>query len=442
MLDKLNTVRDPLIVERILIANSRTRINEIRLDSFESELSLVDAVSKLKNLNKPFVVRGAGKCWKLVERFRHFEPLLKRCKIEHDERPDRKYTVYKPDGDGHLNQSHATPFGFMTLYQYLIKGKQNALYLLGVPDKQGRGASPFDARKNEKDPPIFAEDIDSDARIAMYIDLFTGCLKIRRHVFMNYAYSFTNLHYDTDWNMYLCALGHRRWTLAHPAQARVLGSANGSANYSDSIPIRGLNALGGNRLAELVKFLSVDLEASDLLFVPPTWWHVVEACSSDLSCGVNWFFTFPRISTTSPLDKGWPWMNASGNLMLSSGMGAHFSSSSDRMGEGDADEDDDEQQPSGIHHNLASCYEDDFLGIVEREIAELYAGCSFPAYMKLKELLLVEYPDRMIARQMLRIAINSCKTDLAVAETFETLCEEILLILNRRRVSMRPKRKR
>ena len=50
-------------------------------------------------------------------------------------------------------------------------------------------------------------------------------------------------------------------------------------------------------LARLVRFKQVLLEPGDLLFVPPTWWHVVEGCVDQepgaWSCGINWFFTMP-----------------------------------------------------------------------------------------------------------------------------------------------------
>lgn len=130
IIEQLNAIRDPSLVERILIANARTCVGEIVATDFESIESLISAVVRMKDDNKPFVVRQAAKNWKVVMRFNNFESLLQQAKREHDT-TDRRYTAYKPEPDGHLNQTHAAPYGYMSFYNFLTTGKQRGLYLLG-----------------------------------------------------------------------------------------------------------------------------------------------------------------------------------------------------------------------------------------------------------------------------------------------------------------------
>ena len=283
MLSQLNTVRDAALVERLLIANTRTEVQEIDALSFHSKDSLSHELQKLIRNNKPVLVRQAGVGWKVVQKWGNPDTLLRQAHREEEEYPHRKYTAYKPEADGHLNQSHAAPFGFMSFHKYLQTARKNRLYMLGVPDKAGRGASPFELRKGETTPPIFADDIDSDDGPRLFSNLFSGAIASRRHVFFNSAYSFTNLHYDTDWNTYLCVLGKRCWTIAHPDHSALIGAANGGASYSLLRPTKGISGLNSHRLAHLIKFVRVELNPGDVLLVPPTWWHVVEGLTDGFS---------------------------------------------------------------------------------------------------------------------------------------------------------------
>lgn len=131
MIRQLNSVRDPSLIERILVANSRTCVTELDASEFKSIESLMETVKARRDDNKPFVVRRAACNWKVVKRFNDPVALLEQAKLEHDLTPDRKYSAYKPEKDGYLNQTHAAPHGFMTFYQFLLKGKENGLYLLG-----------------------------------------------------------------------------------------------------------------------------------------------------------------------------------------------------------------------------------------------------------------------------------------------------------------------
>ena len=432
LVHQLNAVRDAAIVERLLVANSRTHADEIDAGDYPNPTILSSKLIALRHGNKPFVVRQGGKDWKVVKRWGDPATLLAQAKLEEDEFPNRRYTVYIPEADGHLNQSHAAPFGFMTFHKYLQTGRRHRLYMLGVPDKAGRGASPFEVKKGESTPPIFAQDIDEDDGPKLFTDLFKGALATRRHVFFNSAYSFTNLHYDTDWNTYLCVLGKRCWTLAHPDHAPLLGAAGGGANYSLLRPTKGPDGIDSSRLAHLVKFVRIELNAGDVLCVPPTWWHVVEGLSDGFSCGINWFNTFPSIDTRSPLDVGWEWTHAARKRLIvkpSAMMG--MSAVQTASIASDDEEYEDVVQPEGASDGLQLCSDPKFVSKIATEIEGIYG--SIPAVFSNIEYRLVDTaPDHMLARQLVRIAVNTCKTDKAGKDQFAGLCDSISDILMRR----------
>ena len=431
LINQINAVRDPPMVERILIANSRTIVRELDSVAFEHEDDLMKQVAEYIADNKPFVVRGGAKNWKVVSRFNNFDALLDQAKMESDLLPDRKYTAYKPDADGYLNQSHAAPFGFMSFYKFLTTGMKNQLYLLGVPDQTGRGASPFEKKPNDAKPPIFSEDIDLDPGPHRYTMLFTTAMAIRRHVFFNSSRSYTNLHYDTDWNMYLCALGRRRWYIAHPEHAKLLAANNGSANYSKLQPSKGITGMESVRLAHLVKFATVNLETSDLLFVPPTWWHVVESPFHGFSCGINWFFTCPIISTVSRIDRGWKWAMSPDSVLISpTTMGA----SSTMIEQLPEREEDSVVDPGIARQSIPACSGDSFVREIEAKIISMSSRLP-SCYSMLKPKLNCTAPDFMIARQLVAVAVMSIKQDGYNDDRFRLLCEEITGILERRATS-------
>ena len=410
------------MVERLLIANTRTVVREIDAHEFAEKSDLEKSLKNFLVENKPFVVRNAGKDWKVVQRWGELEGLMQHAEREQSLFPNRKYTVYKPEPDGHLNQTHAAPFGFMTIHKYLKTAKPNKLYLLGVPDKSGRGASPFEAKKNETCPPIFAEDLDSDQGPKLFEKLFENHIGVKRHVFLNSSYSFTNLHYDTDWNTYLCVLGKRAWTIAHPEHARILGAVNGNASYSLLRPTKGEEGLTQSRLAPFVKFIRVILNPGDVLCLPPTWWHVVEGLTDGFSCGINWFYTFSKISSRSPLDLGWDWaVPATANLATSvSGMGQHLTEVVESQAE----------QPDGAGARLQACGDEDFESQILSEVRLLY-GTKTLGFSKLAPILKKD----VLARQLVRICVNSAKIDNAPVSRFDALCEEVFRILANRHES-------
>ena len=434
VISQLNAVRDAGIVERILIANSRTNMSEVNAMDYE-HTGLLSKLKELRHLNKPFVVRSGAANWTVVQRWGDTASLLQQAKIEEEKFPNRKYTVYKPELDGHLNQSHAAPFGYMSFHKYLLNARRNKLYLLGVPDRSGRGASPFEMKKGELAPPIFAEDIDNDSGVTLFASVFQGSTACRRHVFFNSAYSFTNLHYDTDWNTYVCVLGTRRWTIAHPGHAGIVGAAGGGASYSLLRPTKGIDGLKLNRLAHLVKFLKVDLKAGDVLCVPPTWWHVVEGVTDGFSCGINWFYTFPTIDVRSPSDSGWDWMHPPSQRLL---LKASFMSSmnecslSDMGGNSPTSDADEPLQPSLAGRGLQECGDADFVQRLGVEISDMFGYIPKVVHMLVSQMKF-GCQDFMISRQLGRIILNSCHADQASLVQFEALCRTAVELLESRR---------
>jgi hypothetical protein len=227
---------------------------------------------------------------------------------------------------------------------------------------------------------------------------------------------------------YLCVLGRRRWTIAHPAHAPIIGASYGNANYSRLMPTQGLEGLASHRLAHLVKFVPVDLEAGDLLFVPPTWWHVVEGLVDDFSCGVNWFFTFPEIKTESRLDSGWDWINTHDKLVIPANMGMgmtamHREPTTDRVSV---------TQPDGVGDNLVKCNDDDFVERVGSDVA-VCTGSLPHHFVDLRLFLEKEAHDWLIARQLLMVALNSCSSKMGDPTRLSDLIKEIRDILSRRK---------
>ncbi|KAF4713558.1 hypothetical protein FOZ63_026305 [Perkinsus olseni] len=223
------------------------------------------------------------------------------------------------------------PAAKMTIAKFLEVGPRRGQYLLGVPDRHGRGLSPFEScpktdvsegpasrgKTAKVYRPVFASDLDKAGDTSILEELFgDDCVDSKRHLFFNAAYCYTNCHYDTDWNAYLCARGSRRWTVAHPDQHVIL-SHNGSARSQYQPTLRrssGMNSRttgtrSWHRYSDLVKFITVDLSPGDVFIVPPRWWHVVEGSlprdgTPRLSAGINWFFTYDYEETyrTSPGD--------------------------------------------------------------------------------------------------------------------------------------------
>jgi hypothetical protein len=290
VLSKLTRSRSDEVVE-ILETNAKTGYIETK--AIPTELELI-----------PIVVRRALASHPFVATWQDEAKVTELAKEEEQATPSRKYTIYRPEDDGCLNQSDKMQDCSCSFAKFLTSAKKSktAMYLLGVPDLKGKqGASPLERLPTEVDAPVFSRDLDERF---FFHDLYTEAKKVRRNVFFNSGYCYTNLHFDTDANAYLCASGRRRWRLCHPDQGRFLTCDKIHANKSILRPTTG--DFAKSPLAALVKFVEIELEPGDVLLVPSGWWHVVEGGvgqkPGSFSCGVNWFFEMPQtVTKTAPV---------------------------------------------------------------------------------------------------------------------------------------------
>ena len=246
----------------------------------------------------PIVVRGALAEHEFVRNWMDEEKVKEMAREEEKLASHRKYTVYSPEPDGCLNQSdrmQECAVSFNRFIQLAEKETTRPLYLLGVPDVKGKhGASPLEQLACESIPPVFSRHLVDDRKFFFY-DFYKEATAVRRNVFFNSGYCFTNLHFDSDANAYLCASGRRRWSLCHPRQAQFLTHDKPNSNRSTLRPTT--KDFSKFPLASLIKFVHISLQPGDVLLVPSGWWHVVEGGVDQLpgsfSCGVNWFYELP-----------------------------------------------------------------------------------------------------------------------------------------------------
>jgi Cupin-like domain len=279
--------------------------NETSYHSFLAQIS-----HTLHSHKKPILIKQAMSKDKFLSNWESFDRLYKLASEESQMNDKRKYTVYKPSIDGHLNQSDAIPYKKCSFQKFLdlTKTSSDSLYMLGVPDiKNKQTGSPLEYMKGDTDKPVFTRDLED--RYFFY-DLFTRGQKegedigvVRRNVFLNFGYCYTNLHYDTDNNAYLCVSGQRRWNICHPDQGFVfMENKLTAANRTEYTRKQWEKK---NPLFKLIKFMEIDLFPGDVLLVPSSWWHIVEGgIGGGLSCGVNWFFE-SNTGSTSIEDIPW-----------------------------------------------------------------------------------------------------------------------------------------
>ena len=106
----------------------------------------------------------------------------------------------------------------------------------------------------------------------------------------------TELHYDNYYNMFTCIHGSRVWYLAPPIVTSQIMNLN--SNYSQWNPAKremqkGVKDSRISKLMNKYEFLQVELLPGDVLFVPPTWAHLVQAKpdkGTGLSVAMNTFF--------------------------------------------------------------------------------------------------------------------------------------------------------
>ena len=114
-------------------------------------------------------------------------------------------------------------------------------------------------------------------------------------ILLSKKFCFTDLHYDSYYNLYFCAVGSRKWTLAPPEASHWLQAAPGRyCNRSDIVPHLGI--FKGNPWMGDFPFIEIELDPGDVLFVPSFWWHLVQNIPSretDVTIAFNFLFSPP-----------------------------------------------------------------------------------------------------------------------------------------------------
>lgn len=127
---------------------------------------------------------------------------------------------------------------------------------------------------------------------------------IRANLWVSSANATSPLHYDASHNVFVQVVGRKRFLLVPPSRAH-----DGLALYSVHHPCHRASARGN--VAELLESAElVDLEAGEVLYLPPFYLHQVTSLSP--SCSVNMYIPAREVvkvqrifSFRPPIDKTW-----------------------------------------------------------------------------------------------------------------------------------------
>jgi hypothetical protein len=258
--------------------------------------------SKLLKFNCPIVFRGLASEWDCVRRWGDSNYLRQVAQKEETDFAHRKYrqfsSVIEEDGRLHLTDGKSK-FKSVSISEFLSTCEaphEAGLYLLGIHDGKG-GVNYCPVQPHPDDagrvPPLAADVPRQIDWLDWYGDSLGGAKYDHQQFFLANGYSFTDLHYDSYDNFYVCVSGTRRWTLACPSASRwLIDSAGGKLkSASPCVPHCGQYPEGSP--AQLYPFAYVDLAPGDVLFVPACWWHLVEGkgAADGFSSAFNFFFS-------------------------------------------------------------------------------------------------------------------------------------------------------
>ena len=164
-------------------------------------------------------------------------------------------------------------------------------YLLGVHGDIN-GACPLQRHPDDECEPPLSRDV-SKLVILEWFARWWGTEYDHQQFFVAKRYCFTDLHYDSYHNFYVCVSGTRRWTLAPPSTSKWLQPrrAGPYTSGSDIVPHQG--QFESCPMMKDFPFINIDLHPGDVLYIPAFWWHLVESLpgSDGVTIAYNYFFS-------------------------------------------------------------------------------------------------------------------------------------------------------
>ena len=323
------------VLEICEVACKASKVIEI---SKGTELSEKDLISIINDGRRPAVFRGFAADWPCVKKWKDESYLQELASEEAEKLPHRKYRTFYTDdrekGRLHLTDGKSKA-RFLSMQDFLEIARksgentperqvnkksglrrldsdalagQNAFsaYLLGIHESRRSGSSsssksttnctycPVQHHPDDgNEIPSLSKDVPGQIDLVDWYAKFFGRAYDHQQFFLTKGYAYTDLHYDSYDNFYVAVAGIRRWTLAPPSMSRWLVEAAGGALKSGSQAIPHKSEWGEHPIAQLFPFAYVDLAPGDILYVPATYWHLVESVPGDngFSCAFNYFFS-------------------------------------------------------------------------------------------------------------------------------------------------------
>ena len=324
---KIKTSRDAAELVALLKTASDMKVLEVKSSQKLDE----DSFRELVKLKVPIVFRGYASGWPCVKNWCKPGYLELAAREESANLPHRKYRQFvahsEESGRLHLTDGKSKAKS-ASLSEFLESTKQdkstNGLYLLGIHAVGGNSTfsyCPVQAHEDDKDhvPPL-SRDVPHEIHILEWYAKFLAETEAEskpikydhQQFFLARGYAFTDLHYDSYDNFYVAASGKRRWTLACPTASRWLISSSSGKLKSGSNAIPHLKDFTPGCPAQIYPFSYIDLEPSDVLYVPNCWWHLVESCPGDdgFSSAFNFFFSKPADKVFGDFQTGLSQMEA------------------------------------------------------------------------------------------------------------------------------------
>jgi hypothetical protein len=299
--------------EQVSRSHKRAEFNAMRMVSTQlSRLVVVESadvpsirLARLVAKKVPIVFRGYGKDFACVRNWEDSREIVRLAREESLLFKHRKYSAFarRDTEDPHLGLTRGKcPPKKVSIWEFLDDARLD--YLLGVHG-DFTGYSPSQPHPDDQGTlPPFSRSIPCRMPIVeMFGELF-GSRFDHQQFFMSKSNVFTDMHFDTYHNFYMCVTGVRKWTLAPPEASQWIQMGGLYSSASEVVPH--LNEYGKWPMLESFEFKVVDLQAGDLLYVPPFWWHQVESFPSQvsgLSIAYNYFFSEAPDKVFDSLDR-------------------------------------------------------------------------------------------------------------------------------------------